>query len=919
MRNGEAVCDYGFYGITIVVFILLATTLIPVLAQDPATLEPPTLTPAEIATLTITPTETATLTLSPTDAPVPTLTETETPTATLAGTPSETPTASATLEGTLTETATASASPTASETPTETPTLTPTATLLPPEPGLELIYDERFDGGAYPFDMLLNTRGRLTRLGSEIALSVRQNDTPVTITPFMLGDAVLQARFALNGGVVVLEARATDAGGYRAVIALDGTVQLFRNGVVLGTGNASAATAGQWRTLRLSAIGDILRVSVDGVEVLVATDSEPLPDGSLRLGGSGMPANGLLIDDIAVFVRVPDSVTKTDTNHARLMAQNSYTFTRGDQMIFPQNGLLAVNANGSQQVAAEGFDPFMTTDGQGMMYDCGTYQVCIADSDGDNAQILPVHPDHVSNFNYPGGFSPNGLWALYLTQTQLTDELWAVNLRNGALREVYEQDINMYYPLDDWHWGRDGNVYIARPDDGIYQLSSPISGSPSIDIMVDQDVTIIDGQVNNNDCQGNGLGDIAVNRQGDLLFTQYCSTDTDDGEILVVYQDSDYRIITSVSSDLGGRIAGTQWVPDESHDLVAYTSTTVFFVEGNTYQLLVHDLTSNASQYTVAVSPVFGRGRFAWGLDPATTTRFLPDCTTLNAQVVFVSTSPIASESRDELYDATGGVCAQLTNNGVDDFAPDYAPNSPSLIFVRQVSEGATDLAMLTASGEQVMTTGGNENNPAWSPDGAQIAYDYNDGSSTYVYLMNADGSNARRLNFYQGSNPTWSPDGQWIVYVNSAGDLSYVNSDCDGTATCADYVLFAAGGALYDPAWSPTGNELLVVERGTNDDLLWRLTLAESSGFLSTTNFTLFTNAEYIAAPAWSPSGSTLLIEVKRNNINREVIERWDYTASGWQRENLPEGAPPRYGKHPTFAKWQNVPVCATTVQTPN
>jgi hypothetical protein len=228
------------------------------------------------------------------------------------------------------------------------------------------------------------------------------------------------------------------------------------------------------------------------------------------------------------------------------------------------------------------------------------------------------------------------------------------------------------------------------------------------------------------------------------------------------------------------------------------------------------------------------------------------------------------------------------------------------VVFVREVAAGLADMVLLSANGEQVMTTTGNENNPVWSPDGTQIAYDYYDGTSRFVYVMNADGSNVRRLNYYQGSNPTWSPNGEWIVYVNTSGDLSYVNSDCDGTASCADYVLFDSSSPLLDPAWSPTSGTLMMVERNPYSDLLRQVTITESGGFLSASNQSLVMNADYVAAPAWSPNGNALLIEVKRESDLSETIERWNYSVtSGWQREQM-EGQPKRYGRQPTFAKYQ-------------
>ena len=64
-----------------------------------------------------------------------------------------------------------------------------------------------------------------------------------------------------------------------------------------------------------------------------------------------------------------------------------------------------------------------------------------------------------------------------------------------------------------------------------------------------------------------------------------------------------------------------------------------------------------------------------------------------------------------------------------------------------------------------------NENYTSWSPDGKSILYqrDY-DGSA--IYIVDADGKNARRLSPTPGFDvtPSWSPDGTKIIYARVLG-----------------------------------------------------------------------------------------------------------------------------------------------------
>ena len=56
---------------------------------------------------------------------------------------------------------------------------------------------------------------------------------------------------------------------------------------------------------------------------------------------------------------------------------------------------------------------------------------------------------------------------------------------------------------------------------------------------------------------------------------------------------------------------------------------------------------------------------------------------------------------------------------------------------------------------------------PRFSPDGAEIAFTSDAGGGDNIWIMNADGSNARQLtneDFRLLNNPYWSPDGQYIA-----------------------------------------------------------------------------------------------------------------------------------------------------------
>jgi hypothetical protein len=106
----------------------------------------------------------------------------------------------------------------------------------------------------------------------------------------------------------------------------------------------------------------------------------------------------------------------------------------------------------------------------------------------------------------------------------------------------------------------------------------------------------------------------------------------------------------------------------------------------------------------------------------------------------------------------------------------EYADWSPTSNWIahRACHGGACGLWETNAdTGEQRrLTTGGSDGQPAWSPNGQQIAYISQDDGNFEIYRINADGSNKVRLTNNPSSDglPVWSPDGQWIAFRSDRG-----------------------------------------------------------------------------------------------------------------------------------------------------
>jgi Tol biopolymer transport system component len=105
-----------------------------------------------------------------------------------------------------------------------------------------------------------------------------------------------------------------------------------------------------------------------------------------------------------------------------------------------------------------------------------------------------------------------------------------------------------------------------------------------------------------------------------------------------------------------------------------------------------------------------------------------------------------------------------------------WSPNGARLAFGCGQSEDFDDICIINEDGSgfaRLTAQGRSNSDPAWSPDGTQIAFvrvDYqaqrDSRPQPYVALMQSDGSSVRRL--ASGTSPAWSRDGRRIVFTNS-------------------------------------------------------------------------------------------------------------------------------------------------------
>jgi len=179
----------------------------------------------------------------------------------------------------------------------------------------------------------------------------------------------------------------------------------------------------------------------------------------------------------------------------------------------------------------------------------------------------------------------------------------------------------------------------------------------------------------------------------------------------------------------------------------------------------------------------------------------------VNGKIAFVSDR----DGNQEIYvmNPDGSAQTRLTDNPGPDADPAWSPDGKQIAFVRGHS-----IFLMNGNGSGVtqLTFGTVDHFPAWSPDGRTIAFQCNaDGGSHFdICTVRADGTNRNILTDGRtdNRNPAWSPDGRSIAF-GRRGDTSKIalmNADGTGVQFLTDPTL----GYDDEPFFSPDGKKLV-------------------------------------------------------------------------------------------------------------
>ena len=290
-----------------------------------------------------------------------------------------------------------------------------------------------------------------------------------------------------------------------------------------------------------------------------------------------------------------------------------------------------------------------------------------------------------------------------------------------------------------------------------------------------------------------------------------------------------------------------------------------------------------------------------------------------NGKIAFVTDR----DGNAEIYlmDSDGSDLVNLTQNPARDSSPAWSPDGRQIAFASDRS-GESAIYIMDANGSDVrLLTSGED--PAWSPDGHAIALTRN-GS---VYVLRLTGGEIRvtdpatdnhpRLPISTppttvtivDRSPAWSPDGARLAFVRhyQGGTPTAAFAQLfttDATALQLPEMMPSTSWTLNPPDWSPDGRRIVIGEVSTHGlEVQTVLVAADGSEVV---RLPIPSGFDRSAFPAWSPDGRRIISVMGR--LNTIPLDFYTTSPDGSDLVNLTDDS--AFGFDPAWQPLNPYPV---------
>lgn len=236
----------------------------------------------------------------------------------------------------------------------------------------------------------------------------------------------------------------------------------------------------------------------------------------------------------------------------------------------------------------------------------------------------------------------------------------------------------------------------------------------------------------------------------------------------------------------------------------------------------------------------------------------------------------------------------QITTGGDPKGAPRWSPDRRSIAFHQRSGE-KTDVFTMNVDGTDVRKITESDGvtlyrNPAWSPDGRQLAIECGKLPVWEICVVAVSGTTAaQRLTHgtegaYSSEGPDWSPDGKRIAFQSNRDATSAAGPR--GPIRGYDvYTMTVDGGdvrrlsttptgrSTLNPAWSPDGSRLVVASTRDGDVADWGLYVLSPDG--GSMQAVTHDRTPYgYGHPRWSRDGRFFVFHSNRDGVQRTTAE---------------------------------------------
>lgn len=234
-------------------------------------------------------------------------------------------------------------------------------------------------------------------------------------------------------------------------------------------------------------------------------------------------------------------------------------------------------------------------------------------------------------------------------------------------------------------------------------------------------------------------------------------------------------------------------------------------------------------------------------------------------------------------------------------FMPSWSPDGARIAFELSGTR-FSEIWVMNADGTQprrlVATTHGPAFQPKWSPDGTRIAFAVMTPSKRHdIFLVNADGGDPRNLTNTpdeEENYPAWSPDGRRILFTRARAIWVM---DADGGNP--GLLIPSRGGDNAAAAWAPDGGRIVYASNEAGSWDIWLFDLGGRRARNLTGEW-----PEQESDPVWSPDGREILFVADRGGARWQL---WRMRADGSERRLFYRATDPPAGFNKFQPAWSS------------